>query len=66
MDRPEAVRICPRCGGDNRCGFGQDTPCWCATQFEPETALDPTLQVCYCVRCLRELREQRSSAAGTT
>jgi hypothetical protein len=66
MDAPEPVRICPRCGSDNRCGFGQSTPCWCATRFEPGAPPDPEIQTCLCARCLKELREERRGAKSAT
>jgi hypothetical protein len=66
MRKPEPVRICPRCGGDNRCGFGQSAPCWCAARFEPGAPPDPSAQACFCARCLQELREAQSSAKSAT
>ncbi len=35
-------------------------------QFEPGSVLDPTVQACYCARCLRELREASAVRGGTT
>jgi hypothetical protein len=53
---------CPRCGGDNKCGYAGDLPCWCATEFSSVMALPKQPQGCYCRRCLTELIEERRRA----
>jgi len=49
------VTRCPRCGSNNRCGFGQDTPCWCATAFAQVMPLETSANACYCQSCLAAL-----------
>jgi hypothetical protein len=53
---------CPRCGGDNECGYSDDRPCWCATEFSSVIAPPTQPQGCYCRRCLAELIEERRHA----
>jgi hypothetical protein len=60
---PRATR-CPRCGSNNRCGFGQDTPCWCATAFAPVVPLESSADACYCQSCLTALIKENVDAHG--
>lgn len=66
MDVTDAARAtCPRCGADNRCGFGGDRPCWCAAGFEPLLPLPGAAASCYCKACLQALLAQRAADAPT-
>lgn len=50
---------CPRCGGNNQCGYTDDRPCWCAAEFSSLVPIPKEPQGCYCRRCLAELIEER-------
>jgi hypothetical protein len=59
--------VCPRCGGDNRCGIASDQPCWCATEFAATLAVPKAVTGCYCRRCLTDLMEEpRRAPAGSS
>jgi hypothetical protein len=58
---PRATK-CPRCGLNNRCGFGQGTPCWCATSLAPVMPLESSADACYCQSCLTALIKERDDA----
>ncbi len=63
MDRLEAHRICPICGGDNGCIIG-NKDCWCRDFDFPEGLIemvpeDKRGQVCICRQCAQTyLREK--------
>jgi hypothetical protein len=51
------MSACPRCGKENRCGFGGAQPCWC-TSVEGARLPVPTphdAASCYCPECLAAL-----------
>jgi hypothetical protein len=53
---------CPSCGQDNACGFGADTPCWCANPMLGRIKPAPDAQACLCQNCLeRALALQRDA-----
>ncbi|HEX7955184.1 MAG TPA: cysteine-rich CWC family protein [Burkholderiales bacterium] len=58
---------CPDCGAMFGCGMGQDTPCWCSTEFAPVMPLPNADADCVCAQCLaKRIVRARQESAGNS